>query len=165
MAVNKGKSFEGIVREAFEQVPDTIVYRLNDSMSGFKGVKTPCDFFVYHRPILYAIECKSTNNPSLPFTNITEFQWTHLLRMAEVTGVVAGILCWYTNYDRTIFIPIHFLETLKQNGAKSIRYDADDPAIIDIRGKKKRVFWTYDMNSLFLSIEQMISDIIKEKRK
>lgn len=150
--VSRGKDFEAVIKEAFEQIPDTHVYRIPDQMNKFYGSKNPCDFLIYHKPILYAIECKATNKPSLPFANISEYQWSELLKMSQVSGVVAGIICWYVNNDRTIFIPIQFLETLKQNGAKSIRYDADDLAIIEIQGKKKRVFWTYDMNSLFLSI-------------
>lgn len=149
---NRGKSFEGVVREAFEKVPDTHVYRIPDQMSYMSGSRNPCDLFVYHKPVLYAIECKATNKPSLPFANISEFQWTELLKMSKVSGVIAGIMCWYTNYDKTVFIPIQFLETLKQNGAKSIRYDADDLAIIEIHGTKKRIFWSYDFQSFFLSI-------------
>ena len=101
---------------------------------------------------MYAIECKATNKPSLPFANITDFQWSELLEMSQVSGVVAGIMCWYVNYDRTVFIPMQFLEHLKQNGAKSIRYDADDWAIIEIQGQKKRVFWDYDFQKFFQSI-------------
>ena len=149
---SRGKDFEGIVRLAFEKVPDTAVYRLHDDMSGFKGVKNPCDFFIYHKPVLYAIECKATNKPSLPFANISEYQWSELLKMSKISGVVAGIMCWFVNADITLFIPIQFLETLKQNGAKSIRYDADDLAIIQIPGVKKRIFWNYDMSVLFQSI-------------
>lgn len=163
MAVNRGKDFEAVVKDAFEKIPETHVYRIPDQVTYKVGSKNPCDFLVYHAPILYAIECKATNKPSLPFSNITEYQWSELLKMAEVRGVVAGILCWYVNNDRTIFIPIHFLETLKQNGAKSIRYDADDKSIINIPGKKKRVFWEYQMDALFQSIEQMTRDIIEER--
>ena len=149
---SRGKDFEGIVRLAFEKVPDTEVVRFPDQMSGFYGSKNPCDFLVYHKPVLYAIECKATNKPSLPFANISEYQWSELLKMSKISGVVAGIMCWFVNADITLFIPIQFLETLKQNGAKSIRYDADDLAIIQIPGVKKRVFWTYDMSVLFQSI-------------
>lgn len=152
MAVNRGKSFEHIVKQSFESVPDTAVYRLHDDMSGFKGVKNPCDFFIYHKPVLYAIECKATNKPSLPFSNITDYQWTELLRMSKISGVVAGIMCWFVNENTTLFIPIQILEMLKQNGAKSIRYDADEFAIIQIPGEKKRIFWNYDMSVLFQSI-------------
>ena len=149
---NRGKSFEGVIREAFEKVPDTHVYRVPDQMSYMTGSRNPCDFLIYHKPVLYAIECKATNKPSLPFANISEFQWSELLKMSKVSGVVAGIMCWYVNYDKTVFIPIQFLETLKQNGAKSIRYDADDFAIIEIHGTKKRIFWNYNMQEFFLSI-------------
>lgn len=150
--VSRGKDFEAVVREAFERVPDTHVYRIPDQQNYRVGSKNPCDFLVYHKPVLYAIECKATNKPSLPFANITEFQWTELLKMSQVSGVVAGIMCWFVNYDKTVFIPIQFLETLKQNGAKSIRYDADDWAIIEIAGRKKRVFWEYDFKHFFQSI-------------
>lgn len=150
--VSRGKDFEAVVREAFERVPDTHVYRVPDQQTYRVGSKNPCDFLIYHKPVLYAIECKATNKPSLPFSNVTEFQWTELLKMSQVSGVVAGILCWFVNNDRTVFIPIQFLETLKQNGAKSIRYDADDWAIIEIQGRKKRVFWDYDFKHFFQSI-------------
>ena len=162
---NRGKDFEFVVRECFENVPNTSVYRIPDQMSYMSGSKNPCDMFVYHRPILYAIECKATNKPSLPFANISEYQWSELLKMSKVDGVVAGIMCWYVNADTTLFIPIQFLEILKQNGAKSIRYDADDISIIKIGGTKKRVFWSYDFQSFFLSNEQRLSEIIKENRK
>lgn len=150
--VSRGKDFESIVKESFEKIPNTSVYRIPDQMSYMSGSKNPCDFFVYHKPILYALECKATNKPSLPFTNITEYQWAELLKMSKVDGVVAGILCWWVNNDVTMFIPIQFLEILKQNGAKSIRYDADDRSLIVIPGRKKRVFWEYDMTALFQSI-------------
>lgn len=151
--ISRGKDFEGIIKEAFERVPDTSVYRIPDQQNYYYGSKNPCDFFIYHKPVLYALECKATNKPSLPFTNITEYQWSELLKMSTISGVVAGILVWYVNHDSTKFIPIQFLETLKQNGAKSIRYDADDLAIIEIQGRKKRVFWEYDMASFFQSIK------------
>lgn len=150
--VSRGKDFEAVVKEGFERVPDTEVYRIPDQQNYKLGSKNPCDFLIYHKPVLYAIECKATNKQSLPFANITEFQWSELLKMSQVSGVVAGILCWFVNYDKTLFIPIQFLETLKQNGAKSIRYDADDWAIIEITGRKKRVFWEYDFQRFFQSI-------------
>lgn len=149
---SRGKDFESVIQESFERVPDTLVYRVPDQMTYRYGSKNPCDFFIYHKPVLYCFECKATNKQSLPFANISENQWTELLKMSAISGVIAGILCWYVNYDKTVFIPIQFLETLKQNGAKSIRYDADDLAIIELRGRKKRVFWEYDAQSFFQSI-------------
>lgn len=153
MPISRGKDFEDVVKSAFERVPNTSVYRIPDQQNYKIGSKNPCDFFIYHKPFLYAIECKATNKPSLPFTNITEFQWESLLKMSKVDGVIAGILCWYVFNDRTIFIPIQFLETLKQNGAKSIRFDVDNEAITELVGKKKRIYWDYDALAMFQSIE------------
>ena len=149
MAVNRGKAFEHIIREAFENETDVVVYRIPDQMSGMYGSKNPCDMFVYAVPTLFALELKSVHGNTLPFTNISEYQWQQMLKMSKVTGVVAGVICWYVDRDRTIFIPIQFLEMLKQNGAKSIRFDADDIHISDIVGKKKKVFWEYDMSKFF----------------
>ena len=151
MSVSRGKDFESIVKSEFEKIPETLVYRIPDQVTYKTGSKNPCDFFVYHRPIFFAVECKATNKSTLPFTNITEYQWQSLLEMSKFDGVVAGILCWFVNYDRTVFLPIQFLEILKQNSAKSIRYDADDKHILDIPGKKKRVFWEYSLDVLFQS--------------
>lgn len=147
--ISRGKDFEQVVKDAFEKVPGAVVYRIPDQQNYKVGSKNPCDFLLYRKPLMYAIECKATNKPLLPFSNITEFQWTHLLRMSKETGVVAGILCWWVNEDITKFIPIQTLEVLKENGAKSIRYNADDFDIYELKGKKKRVFFEYDMLDFF----------------
>ena len=173
MKVNRGKDFESAVKEGFEKIPNTSVYRIPDQMSYRSGSKNPCDFLVYHRPNLYALECKSVYGNTLPFSNVSEYQWTELLKMSRIPGVVAGVLCWYIEHDRTIFIPIQFLEVLKQNGAKSIRYDADKMTvraiennnftIIEIPGKKKRILWEYQMDAMFQTISSLTCSTIKEK--
>lgn len=150
--VSRGKDFEVVIKESFERVPNTAVYRIPDQVTYKVGSKNPCDFFIYHKPKLYALECKATNKPSLPFSNISEYQWSELLKMSQIPGVVAGVLCWYVNADTTLFIPIGLLEILKQNGAKSIRYNADAIGIIHIKGRKKRVFYEYDMQDFFNSV-------------
>lgn len=156
MAVNRGKDFEAVIKEAFEKVPNTSVYRIPDQQNYKVGSKNPCDFFVYHKPILYALECKATNRPSLPLTNILEYQWKELLKMSKVEGVVAGVLCWYVKNDITIFIPIKRLQICKEEGWKSINYakalSIED--VVEIKGRKKRVFWEYDMEMFFQSIPQ-----------
>lgn len=153
MSVNRGKGFESMIHEAFDKVPNTETYRVPDQMTYRYGSKNPCDFFVYHKPYLYAIECKSVHGNLLPFSNISENQWKELLRMSAVDGVFAGIMCWYVDRARTVFLPIQYLEMLRQNGAKSLRFDVEDKEIIDIEARKKRVYWEYNMSSFFQSIE------------
>ena len=150
MAVNRGKDFEKVVREAFEKVPNVSIDRLHDQTTGFKGSQNICDFIVYREPYEYYFECKSVHGASLPFSNITDTQWNGLLKKSQIEGVFAGVVCWWIDEDVTKFIPIQVLAWLDMSGYKSIRYDTGTPDkyigdIIEIKGKKKRVFYEYDM--------------------
>ena len=155
MAVNRGKQFESIIQESFEKIENVSVIRLHDQTTGFKGSANPCDFLVYHKPYLYAIECKTIHGNTFPLSNISDFQWKSLLRMSDIEGIFAGIIVWWVDKDVTKYISIKELEQIKQNGFKSISYDHfkfyplpypySSFSVVDIPGKKKKVFFDYDM--------------------
>lgn len=154
MTVNRGKDFEEVVRDGFKSVSNTSVIRLPDPMAGYAGVKNICDFIVYNYPYQYLIECKSVHGNTLPFSNITDNQWKGMLEMSAHKGVVAGVMCWFNDHDKTVFIPIQCLEVYKQSGYKSINVkDLDSPPfvtdIIEVPGKKKRIMFDYDMAKFF----------------
>ena len=168
MATNRGKDFENVIREAFERVSNTMVTRLPDPVQGYLGYRNICDFLIYHYPYFYCIECKSMHGNTLPFSNITDNQWNGMLKAAQHKGVIAGVICWWVDKDVTMFIPIQLLDYLHNKGDKSIRYDCDwnigEPGdkpftfknvyeCIPIQGKKKRVFFDYDMNAFFGEVE------------
>ena len=151
---NRGKQFETIIKESFEKVPGVSVVRLHDQTTGYLGSSNHCDFIVYKKPYEYHIECKSVHGNTLPFSNITETQWNGLLEKSKIEGVFAGVICWWTQKDKTVFIPIQTLELMKTVGMKSVRYDAIDDCdgdtdMIEIEGKKKRVFFDYSMEEFF----------------
>lgn len=164
MPVNRGKKFEQVIREAFLKVPNTSVIRLPDPTQGYLGVRNISDFIVYHYPHQYFIECKSVHGNTLPFSNITDNQWNGLLDMAEIKGVKAGIICWWIDEDVTKFIPIRDLVIAKKCGYKSIRYDTEcyiehpmdelgyKAFSVEIKGKKKRIFFDYNMEEFFNEI-------------
>lgn len=157
MGQNRGKQFEDIVKQGFEQVPNTVVFRLHDQMTGYMGSKNPCDFIVYHNKHLYAIECKSVHGNRFPFTNITDYQLQQLRKIAETEGCCAGILCWWVDKDITKFIPIGAITEYMVRGKKSLRFD-DTVSIneyyeIVVSGHKKRVFFDYDFNKFFSEVE------------
>lgn len=147
MTKNKGKAFEQRIRESFEKVPNVSVDRINDQVTKFKGSTNICDFIVYKEPYEYYIECKSVHGASLPFSNIRENQWKGLLEKSQIEGVFAGVICWFIDKDKTLFLPIQILNQLKRTGNKSVRYDINEYIgnVIEIKGKKKRVFFDYDM--------------------
>lgn len=159
MAVNRGKQFENVVREAFEKVPEVSVDRLHDQTTGFKGSQNICDFIVYRKPYEFYFECKSvhgntlsiySNEPKKKYGNITNKQWDGLLEKSKIEGVFAGIICWWIDKGITLFIPIQVLQFIRSIDKKSVRYDDiynydGYPDIIEIKGQKKRVFFEYDM--------------------
>lgn len=146
MAINRGKQFESVIKKCFERVENCSVDRLHDQMSGFKGSKNICDFIVYKYPRQFYIECKAVHGSILPFSDITDNQWKGLLKKSEISGVIAGIICWWIDKNITKFIPIQELENFKNflPASRSIRYDLDYMGVL-INGTKKRVFFDYDM--------------------
>jgi len=151
MAVNRGKPFEDVIRQSFEQVPNTSVIRLPDPTNGYLGIRNISDFVIYHYPHQYFIECKSVHGNTLPFSNITDNQWNGMLEVSKIKGVIAGVICWWVDKDVTLFIDIRRLEYLRNAGLKSIRYDNEEwtDLIMPIKGQKKRVFFEYDMTDFF----------------
>lgn len=159
MAINRGKQFEDVIKKAFQQVPGVSIDRLHDQMTGYKVTSANiCDFIVYKKPYEYYIECKSVHGNTLPFSNITDRQWNGMLEKSKIPGVFAGVICWWVDKDTTKFIPIQVLEGLKDCGYKSLRYDNyvlnTELPIVDIIGKKKRVFYEYDMATFLKEAEE-----------
>ena len=165
MAVNRGKRFENVIRKSFERVEGVSIDRLNDNTAGFKGIAGICDFIVYREPYEYYFECKSVHGNTLPFSNITETQWNGLLQKSQIEGVFAGVICWWIDKDVTKFIPIRDLVIAKKCGYKSIRYDTEcyiehpmdelgyKAFSVEIKGKKKRVFFEYDMEEFLNEVQ------------
>ena len=155
MAENRGKKFERVIREAFEKVPGVSIDRLHDQTNGFKGSQNICDFIVYREPYEYYFECKSVHGNTLPLSNITETQWNGLLQKSQIEGVFAGIIVWYIDKDATFFIPIQILNQDKSIGHKSMSCKScyEYPSIVEITGKKKRVFFEYDMEKFLNEIQ------------
>lgn len=180
MAVNRGKQFEDVVREAFEKVEGVSIDRLHDQTNGFRGSQNICDFIVYKYPHQYYIECKSVHGNTLSihsipkpdkhgqlhgfYGNITDTQWEGLSAKSKIDGVRAGVLCWWVDKDVTLYIPIQVLEAMRNLMCKSVRYDYDKGVIdidryetyrpIPVLGKKKRVFFDYDMKELLKNLEE-----------
>ena len=153
MSVNRGKQFEDVIRESFEKVPGVSIDRLHDQTTHYKGSTNICDFIVYREPYEYYFECKSVHGNTLPFSNITNTQWQGLLEKSRIEGVFAGVICWWVDKDVTAFIPIQLLNELRNGNHRSVNvkyidnfmYELD--GLIKIKGKKKRVFFEYDMES------------------
>lgn len=156
---NKGKAFENNIKKAFLAVPDTSVDRVNDNTGGYYGVKGICDFIIYHHPGLYYIECKSIHGDRFPFIKVTDTQWEGLLEKSKIKGVTAGVILWYIDHDITVFIPIKELERYKKEGNRGLNYKKITKLdVFFIEGKKKKVYFNYDMTSFLESADLKIEE-------
>ena len=169
MSVNRGKQLEEVVQKAFEKVNNVSVTRLHDQTTGFKGSTNPCDFLVFHKPYLYAIECKSVHgntfpiyskNPKKKYGNVSNFQWETLLEMSNIKGVHAGLIIWFVDKDETLFLDIRLLERWRNAGHKSIHSYPEWIEYVQgkhdwcyIVGRKKRVLYDYNMVQFLREME------------
>lgn len=148
MAVNRGKNFEKVVKESFLKIPDVFIYRLTDQQSRYKGSSNPCDFIVYKKDNpLILLECKSCHKKSFPFNNISDFQYSELLKYSDIPGLLCGFLIWFIDLDITIFIDVKQVRDLKEKGLKSLNPTKVNSYIL-VPGRKKRVFFEYDMTPI-----------------
>ena len=146
MSENRGKQFESVIKTSFEN-SNFCIDRLHDQTNGFKGSQNICDFVIFRQPNIMYLECKSCHGNTFPLSNITQTQWNGLLEKDLYCGVYAGVIIWWIDKDITKFVPIYNLQLLADNGAKSIRFDT--PFGIEVPGKKKRVFFEYDMEKFW----------------
>ena len=161
MGVNRGKDFESVIKQNFESIEDISIDRLHDQTTGFAGSSNICDFIVYNYPHELYLECKSCYGNTLSFNNITERQWSGLLEKSKISGVGAGVMIWFIDHDKTVFIPIQTLVAAKAAGKKSINikeiYDAPLAySSIEVIGKKKRIFFEYDIAKFWIDFESYL---------
>lgn len=148
--MNKGKIFENIFKENWKKCfPKTFCLRLNDSLGGFKNINTPCDFLCFPGDKLFMIECKSHNGASIPFDAIPQYE--RLLEYKDMKNVHPGIIIWFREKDKVIWVDIKVAEKIFTDGNKSIQLKMLEKNLYDIKelpSVKKRVYLDTDYNYL-----------------
>lgn len=149
--ISRGKQFEDKLKQQFEKIPNISIDRLYDVTTGFKNHNNICDFIVFKNGTLNYFECKAIHGNTLNFkSHIRENQWEGLLNKAPISMVNAGIIVWFIDLDKTYFIDIEYLDYLKEQGNKSFNAISDiyKIPVIEIKGKKKKVFFEYELENL-----------------
>ena len=147
MALNRGKQFEERVKKDFLRISETVVERLPDQVSGYKGSRNVSDFIVYKYPNLFFVECKSTLGNTFPLSNLS--QYDELLKRKSIKGVRSGVILWFIDHDVVCYVPIATFEQLKRDGKKSVNIkmlNDNEYRIIEIPSKKKRIFLECNFN-------------------
>ena len=147
MALNKGKIFEDKFKEDWKKCfRKTLVYRLVDQVSGFKTTsQNACDFLCFPGKKLFMIECKSHDGASIPFSVIPQYE--RLLEYKDFENVVPGIVIWFKEKDKIIWVDINTAEKIYNDGNKSIQLKMFTDKTYDLKeipSIKKRVYLEAD---------------------
>ena len=149
MSDNLGKKFEQRFKEDFGKIPGTSIDRIYDVTSGYFGLRNICDFIAYYYPYIFYMECKSINGNTFPLSNLK--QYDKLLGKKDIKGVKAGVVLWFKDHDKILYIPIQTFEKLKQDDKKSfnIKYlETKEYKAIEIPTTKKKTFLVGDYTVL-----------------
>jgi penicillin-binding protein-related factor A (putative recombinase) len=147
---NYGKQWETKVKEDWKKLPNSLILRLPDQVTGYKTTsKNPCDFIAFANRQLFMLECKSTHGTTLNFSAMK--QYDRLLEYKNKPYIHPGVLLWFNDYNKVVFLPILTLEQIKKDGLKSINIkmlDNKQYNIIVIPAIQKRVFMDCDYKIL-----------------
>lgn len=149
MAQNFGKAFEQQFKSDFQKIPNASVDRIYDVMSGYKSISNISDYICYVYPHIYYIEVKSIKGASFPIHNLTQYQ--KLKFKVGIKGVRVGVVIWYWEKDRVVYVPISSVTRMLKDGKKSIglrSLDNGEYEYQEIPSIKKRTFMTSDYSVL-----------------
>lgn len=150
MASSRGKQFEErFKRNWIDSVPDSLCYRLYDTMGGFKAISNVGDFICYKYPFIYLIDCKSIKGNTLPFSDLRQLD--QMLEYINITGINVGFIVWFINHDKILWIPAETMNKIKLEGLKSFNINKmkqEDYFFLDIPSKKLRTFMNSDYSWL-----------------
>lgn len=149
MADNYGKAFERKVVQDWLKIPNATIDRLYDPGFGMKGIKNICDFIAYIFPNIYYLEIKTIQGNTFPLSNLT--QYDKLITKKNIPGVIAGVIIWFREHEKVLFVPITTFEKLKNDGKKSVNIKmlaTNEYEIIDIPSIKKRLYLDSDYSIL-----------------
>lgn len=148
--INRGKQFEQKLKEDFGKVCGSFIYRIPDQMNGHRTTsQNPCDFFGYIKPLFFMIEAKSISGNTFPINNFIQFERMKSYR--GIPGLRRGVVIWFTEKDRVVYVPVITIEKMLKDGKKSVNIrtiDSDGYDYVDLPSVKKRVFLDTDYSVL-----------------
>lgn len=153
MAVNRGKQFEAKFAEDWKLTfPNSFCLRLPDQQSRYFGTsRNISDYICYNYPNLYLLECKTHYGNTFPFSEFRQYE--KLLDFKNLYGGVVGLILWFIDHDKVLYIPIDSIEKMKLANKKSVNIKMlaeKEFVIYDLPSIKKRVFMNTDYSMLSL---------------
>ena len=149
MPTNYGKAWEQKIKEDFLKVPNATIDRLYDSVSGYKTISTISDFIGFIVKNIYYLEAKSCKGNTFPLTRLTQYE--KLKAKVGIPGVRVGVILWFIEHDKVLYVPISTITKLIEDGKKSVNVKMLDEGEYNIKvipSVKRRVFLDCDYTIL-----------------
>ena len=139
MAVSKGKKFEECLYKGFMNTfKSGTINRIYDTQGYRKGVKNVCDYIGYNFPNIYYLEAKSLHGNTFSIQKLT--QYDALAEKQGIKGVVAGVVIWFIDHKRVVFVDINKVTELIKLGKKSINIKFPEDYSVELDTTIKRVY-------------------------
>lgn len=146
MVLNRGKQFEvKFKNDWIKTVPNSSIDRIYDSMSGYHKISNISDFICYKYPNIFYIECKSILGNTFPLSNLS--QYDKLITKLNIPGVRVGVVIWFIDHCRILYVPIKTIYKLKKDNLKSVninKIQSKDYKILEIPVIPKQIFLDAD---------------------
>lgn len=177
--MNIGKQFEADFKAS---VPSNAwCYRLKDSAATYYGgnenlsfsIDNICDFLVYRYPMNHLFELKTIETPSIPLEKVfgkydkakckyrKEKHITDMVDAMGYCGQTAHVIVNYRAVNRTFAIPASKVLAFRYNESrKSIPWHWAEQEGIEVKAKKLRVHWQYDVDGLLKRLEKENAELV-----
>lgn len=171
--MNTGKQFEADFKASVPS--DAWCYRLKDSAATYYGgnenlsfsIDNICDFLVYRYPMNHLFELKTIETPSIPLEKVfgkydkaerkyrKEKHITDMVEAMGYSGQTAHVIVNYRAVNRTFAIPASKVLAFRYNESrKSIPWQWAEQEGIEVKAKRLRVHWRYDVDGLLKRLEE-----------
>ena len=151
MAPDAGKAWEAKFKADWQkQFPNGAILRLPDQVSGYKHTsRNPCDFVCYAEGVMLLVECKECAEGTLNFSKVPQLD--DLISFRGRPGVKPGVLIWFSEKRRVVWVGADELKRMRDLGLKSVslrKLDAGEFSFVDLTDRVNRVFITGDYAKL-----------------
>ena len=104
--------------------PEGTIDRVKDTESYDKAaIQNICDFIAYNFPYHYYIEAKTTKQNTYNLNSLR--QYDDLIEKAGIKGTLTGVLIWFYERNKILWVNIEGIMYRKSQGIKSVRFDDD----------------------------------------
>ena len=106
-------------------------------------------FILFTNRKLFLLECKSHKGNTFPLSCLTQFG--KLQQYKDIDGLNAGVILWFTDHNKVLYVPIQTIIYLADDGKKSVNIkdiDSEKYVMYDLPSEIKRTFLTTDYSRL-----------------